>query len=273
MGYADLGYFPTTSTTKLSGAIDRRGRGSSGVAAGGGPNFAVTTKMLCVLASSARVRAPGCVGTFSSTLNLSGDSCFTTVSTPSPQEANASPVSASNVVASTPSPIAGVARTLPLSASTTAIILLPQPTNRRRFLRSMESPLGSVQGASGHVAVTSSLLGSMATSSLLSSMLTKILPLASLAANSGLPSSLIVPSTFPVAASIAVESWLRPLNVNTRLVGGSKKLTLPSRPFLTKPRPSSGASAMPCTPGVSAMSPTLLPESASTTITRVAREI
>src|ERR1700722_6229222 len=56
MGYADLGYFPTTSTTKLSGAIDRRGRGSSGVAAGGGPNFAVTTKMLCVLASSARAR-------------------------------------------------------------------------------------------------------------------------------------------------------------------------------------------------------------------------
>src|SRR5580704_6370196 len=91
-------YFPTTSTTKLSGRIDRRGCGLSAVGAGGGPNFAVTTKMLCVFASSARVRAPCCVGTFSATLNFSGDSSFTTVKTPSPHEANAKPVSGSNVV-------------------------------------------------------------------------------------------------------------------------------------------------------------------------------
>src|ERR1700688_26279 len=215
-------YLPTTRATKLSGRIGGRGRGLSAVAAGRGPNCAVTTNTLCVLESRASVRAPFWVVTFSATLNLSGDSCFTMVSTPSPpQEAKASPVPSSNAVASTPSPIAGVARTLPLSASTTAIILLSQPTNRRRCLRSIESPLGSVQGARGHFALTSSLLGSIASSSLLSSMLTKISPLASLAANSGLPPSLIVPSTFPFVASIAVESWLRPLKVKTRLVAGS----------------------------------------------------
>src|ERR1700693_3905501 len=158
-------YLPTTRTTKLSGRIGGRGRGLSAVGAGLGPNCAVTTNTLCVLGSSARVRAPFWVDTFSATLNLSLESSFTTVSTPSPpQEAKASPVSGSNAVASTPSPMAGVARTLPLSASTTAIILLSQPTNRRRFLRSMASPLGSVHGASGHFAFTSNLLGSMAVS-------------------------------------------------------------------------------------------------------------
>ncbi len=40
---ASENYFPTTSTTKLSGRIACRGCGLSGVAAGGGPNFAVTT--------------------------------------------------------------------------------------------------------------------------------------------------------------------------------------------------------------------------------------
>src|ERR1700674_5675392 len=203
---SSLRYLPTTRTTKLSGKIVRRGCGFSVVAAGGGTNFAVTTNTLWVFESSARVRAPGSVLTLSATLNLSGDSSRTTVSTPSPQEANASPVSSSNAVASTPSPIAGVASTLPVSASTTAIILLSQPANRRRFLRSMASPLGSSHGARGQRDFTSSLLGSIASSWLLSSMLTKISPLPSLTANSGLPSSLIVPSTMPLAASIAVES-------------------------------------------------------------------
>ena len=36
-------YFPTTSTTKLSGRIVCRGWGLSALGGGGGPNFAVTT--------------------------------------------------------------------------------------------------------------------------------------------------------------------------------------------------------------------------------------
>ena len=59
------------------------------------------------------VRAPRSVATFSETLNLSGDSSRTTVSVPSPQEANASPVSASNAVASTPSPMGRVVNQFP----------------------------------------------------------------------------------------------------------------------------------------------------------------
>ena len=56
------------------------------------------------------------------------------VSTPSPQEANASPVSGSNPFASTPLPIGSVETSLPLSASTIAIRLLLQPENSRRCL-------------------------------------------------------------------------------------------------------------------------------------------
>src|SRR5712671_533695 len=282
-------HLPMTRTTKLSGTIERRGCGLSAVAAGGGPNFAVTTNTLCVLESSAIVRAPCCVGTLSAKMNLSGDSSCTTVKTPSPQDAKASAVSSSKAVASTPSPIGNVATTLPSSAFTIAIILLSQPENNRRFLRSRANPLGSVQGASGHFAFTSILFASMASISLLSSMLTKISPLPSLAANSGLPSSLMVPSTVPFSASSTVESLLLPLKVKTRLVAGSnriasgfcptftlllvasvlrsKMLTVFSRPLLVKPRPRSVARAMPCTPGVSAISPTTLPESASTTMT------
>src|ERR1700692_2516552 len=44
-------YLPTTRATKLSGRIGGRGRGLSAVAAGGGPNCAVTTNTLCVLGS------------------------------------------------------------------------------------------------------------------------------------------------------------------------------------------------------------------------------
>src|SRR5580693_4322591 len=122
-------YLPRTNTTNVSGRIECRGCGCSAVGGGGGPNFAVTTKTWWVLSSRARVRAPSWVFTFSATLNLLGDSSRTTVSTPSPQDAKARLVPSSKAVASTPSPIAGVASTLPLSASTTATILLSQPTN------------------------------------------------------------------------------------------------------------------------------------------------
>src|ERR1700691_6211500 len=107
---------------------------------------------MCVLGSSAMVRAPFSVLTFSTTVYLSGESSWITVSTPScPQEFNTYFVSGSNQVASTPSPIGTVVTTLPVSAFITAIILLSQPENRRRVLVSMAMPDGSSQGASGHL--------------------------------------------------------------------------------------------------------------------------
>src|SRR2546421_2779476 len=71
-------YLPKTSTTNESGRIVCRGCGCSGVGAGGGPNFAVTVKIWLVLGSSAMVRAPSWVGTFSATVNLPGESSRTT---------------------------------------------------------------------------------------------------------------------------------------------------------------------------------------------------
>ena len=88
-------YFAKTRTRTYQEESFFVGCGLSAVAAGGGPNFAVTVKTLCVFVSRAMVRAPGSVFTFSTTLNFCGESSFTTVSTPSPQEANASPVSSS----------------------------------------------------------------------------------------------------------------------------------------------------------------------------------
>jgi len=70
----DATHLVKTRTTKLSGTMLRRGWGLSAVAAGGGPNFAVTHIHIVVLESSAMVRAPACVGTLSTTLNFSGES-------------------------------------------------------------------------------------------------------------------------------------------------------------------------------------------------------
>ena len=47
-------------------------------------------------------------------------------------------------------------------------------------------------------------------------------------------------------------------------------LAVDSRPLLTKARPRSGATAMPCTPGAGAISPTTTSGSTSTTTTFVA---
>ena len=55
--------------------------------------------------------------------------------------------------------------------------------------------------------------------------------------------------------------------------GSSKTVTVFARPLLVKPFLRSGASAMPWTPSVPGMSPTTFPESASTTITCVPREM
>ena len=68
-----------------------------------------------------------------------------------------------------PSPIVGVASTLPVSASTTAIFFPSQTENRWRLLRSMASPDGESQA--GHSAVTFCAFASRRTISFLSSML------------------------------------------------------------------------------------------------------
>src|SRR5216117_32594 len=65
-----------------------RGRGRSAAGAGGGPKSAVTVNRRWLLSSSSMVRAPRFVGTFPTTVNLSGVSSCTTVSVPSPFEAN-----------------------------------------------------------------------------------------------------------------------------------------------------------------------------------------
>src|SRR5882762_7606964 len=51
-------YFPSTSTTNVSGRIAGRGWGWSVVGAGGDPNCAVTVYTWCVLPSRVIVRAP-----------------------------------------------------------------------------------------------------------------------------------------------------------------------------------------------------------------------
>ena len=91
------------------------------------------------------VRADRLVGTFSTITNLSGESSWTTVSVPSPLDANAEFVAGSNPLASTPSPITGVAITFPVSALTTAIILLSQPAKRRQHPGSCGMPFAGLR--------------------------------------------------------------------------------------------------------------------------------
>ncbi len=107
------------------------------------------------------------------------------------------------------------ATTFPFSKSETTMTL-SQTLNRRLCLRSMARPLGPSPGAIDQRLRTSSALASKATTSLLSSLLTKIVPLPSVTANSGLPPRSIVPATLSVAASMAVALAVRPLKVKTR---------------------------------------------------------
>src|SRR5579859_2517510 len=247
--------------------------------AAGGIMSAAGRYSVCVFRSSAIVRALFFVETFSATEYLSGESSCTTVNVPlSPFDENARLVPGSNAAASAPSPVLGVAITFPESASTTAIISLSQTAKSRRVFVSIASPDGSLHGASGQRCSTVIFCASICSSSLVSSTFTYTLPFPSAAANSGLPPTANVLKTFPSAASITVASLLRPLNANTRLVTRSYKIasgfvpagtvlivfsvfrskmvTELARPLLTNPRPSSGASAIPCTPCVSGISPT-----------------
>src|SRR2546427_6694367 len=137
-------YFETTKITNESGFIlPRRSPGA------GGSKSAAGRKMLWVFRSSPMVRALRLVGTFSTTVYLSGASSWITVITPSPQEAKKSFVAGSNAAASGPLPIAGVATTLPVSASTTTETLSSQTASKRRFFTSIARPDGDLHGASG----------------------------------------------------------------------------------------------------------------------------
>src|SRR5213082_2525883 len=142
-------YFPTTTITNESGFIlPRRSPGA------GGSKSAAGIKILCVFKSRPMVRALRLVGTFSTTVYLSGESSCTTVRMPSPQEAKKSFVAGSKAVASGPLPISGVATTLPVSAFITTETLSSQTAYRRRFLVSMDKPDGDLHGAIGQRCVS-----------------------------------------------------------------------------------------------------------------------
>src|ERR1700758_3884319 len=80
--FASKNYLPTTTITNESGFIlPRRSPGA------GGSKSAAGMKMLWVFVSRPMVRALRLVGTFSTTVYLSGESSCTTVRMPSPQEA------------------------------------------------------------------------------------------------------------------------------------------------------------------------------------------
>ena len=155
--------------------------------------------------------------------------------------------------------------------------LFAQPMNSRRFLVSMARLTAASPGATGQRSSTVSLRASILTTMLLSSRLTNTLPIPSATANSGLPPSSTVPATLPSFAARTVTLLLRPLKAKTRCVTASKMIasgflpvstvptvlsvfsskmvTLLPWPLLIKPRPRSGATAMPCTP----LSPVMLP--------------
>src|SRR6267154_2104183 len=139
-------YFPTTSMAKLPGFIfPRRSPGA------GGSNSALGRKILWVLRSRPKVRADFFVATFSTTVYLSGESSWMTVRWPSPQETKKVLSEGSKATASGPSQMAGLATTLPESASTTEETLSSHTAMRRRLLRSPARPEGDLQGASGHL--------------------------------------------------------------------------------------------------------------------------
>src|SRR6267143_2126172 len=109
-------YLPKMSSVNVFGICVGRGRGFSGVAAGGGPKSDVPV-------SSVIVRAPRCVEIVSTTVYLSGESSCATVIVPSPQDANARDVDGSKLLASTPSPMGTLATILPSQPATNITLL------------------------------------------------------------------------------------------------------------------------------------------------------
>src|SRR6266478_600745 len=159
----------------------------------GGSKSAAGRKMLWVFRSRPMVRADFFVGTFSTTVYLSGESSWMTVRLPSPQEAKKEFELGSNAAASGPSQMAGLATTLPESASMMEETLSSQTAIKRRLLRSPASPEGDLHGGSGQRCSSFRFCESRG----------------------------IVPATEPSAALMEVEFLPRPLKVKTRLLAGS----------------------------------------------------
>ena len=127
-------------------------------------------------------------------------------------------------VASGPSPMAGVARLLPVLESVIAIFFPSQTEKRRCPVTSMASPEGESQPSSGHTAVCFFAAASRRTISFWSSIFTNTVPVPSTAGNSGLPGSGSVATTVRVSVSMIVTFLLRPLNAQRVLVEGSKAM-------------------------------------------------
>ena len=196
-------------------------RGRSGVGAGAGPKSAETVYRRWVASSSSMVRAPCLVVTLATTVYLSGESSWITVSVPSPFEAKARRLAASNRHASTPRPIGTVVTSFPARASEIPMRPLRQPLNSRWFRRSIARPLGDWQGAMDQCRVTFRARASTSTTSLLSSRFTYNMPLPALTPNSGFPPRSTAPTRCPDTGSIAVADPASPFMVKMRLEAGS----------------------------------------------------
>jgi len=107
------------------------------------------------------VCAPAFVGTFSTIVNLSGDSSRTIVSMPALLAANAKCKSGSKAMSPTHAAIGNRAMIFLESGSLTTMAPLLHPENSRRELTSIANPRGSIQGANGTRAVSASLPMSM----------------------------------------------------------------------------------------------------------------
>src|SRR6185437_3247390 len=208
-----------------SGSIGGRRRGFCAVdSAGGGPNFADTVNTRWFCWSISIVRAPRIVVSVSTTLNLSGESSWITVSVPSPVEANASPVPASYRVASTPAPIGSVVISFPSVAFEIAMTLVRHPLNRMWCARSIASPVAPLQEPSGHFRVTLSVFASISATSPSSSRFTETLPAPSDTPNSGPAPKSIVPTFLPDRPSITDDDFESPLNVKMFPVAASNRI-------------------------------------------------
>src|SRR5580704_5165604 len=120
------------------------------------------------------VLAPAKVSTVATTVYLSGESWWTTVTLPSPPFGmKTSFFEGSHPRASTRVPLLIVATTLPVFASTTTDVLL-HPEKMRFEALSYAIPVGPSQGASGHEAVAFQVLTSITWMVFLPSLLTKM---------------------------------------------------------------------------------------------------
>src|SRR5260370_6987443 len=138
----------------------------------GGSNSGIGRQILCVFRSRPGVRAVLFVGAFSTTVYLSGESSWMTVRLPSPQEAKKEFELGSKAAASGPSQMAGLATTLPESASMMEETLSSQTAMRRRVFRSPARPDGDLHGASAQRCSSFRFRESRWLSSQLSSLLT-----------------------------------------------------------------------------------------------------